>query len=48
MPAIDNATQPTTAAPNAAAETEKKAKKPIRQVKCVDIEMQRWNLVVLN
>ncbi|CAO3642270.1 hypothetical protein MAM1_0121d05880 [Mucor ambiguus] len=31
MPAIDNATQPTTTAPNAAVETEKKAKKPIRQ-----------------
>lgn len=33
MPAIDNATnQPTTEPPNVAAEAEKKAKKPIRQV----------------
>lgn len=33
MPAIDNATnQPTTESPNVAAEAEKKAKKPIRQV----------------
>lgn len=46
MPAIDNATQPTTTAPNAAVETEKKAKKPIRQV--TFLLVQSIDLVVLN
>jgi hypothetical protein len=46
MPAIDNAaTQPTTESPNATAEAEKKAKKPIRQVTSL---IETFGIVILN